>query len=176
MWSPLRASSDRCFPIFSPEGGLDWSPTARVQRGESATARCTSTGDHLACPLLFQACSFALQGWGLIDLPLRASNEGLPRPRVARAQKTIRLHPLLCSASKKGSWPLLSHPSEAARCVSTGDPQAPPSPLFLPIHPPHCIHHRRYCRGENCGQSLCKPRDCGYNDLYGIDEIYLLAG
>jgi hypothetical protein len=41
------------------------------------------------------------QGWGLIDLPLRASNEGLPRTRVARAQKIIRLHPLLCSASKK---------------------------------------------------------------------------
>ena len=36
-----------------------------------------------------------LQGWGLIDLPLRASNEGLLRPRVARAQKIIRLHPLL---------------------------------------------------------------------------------
>jgi len=34
------------------EGGLDWSPTARVQRGESATARCASTGDHLVCPLL----------------------------------------------------------------------------------------------------------------------------
>ena len=78
-----------------------------------------------------QACSFSLQGWGLIDLPLRAtfspahplarrdvpltrralsyralllpysleggldglplrvSNEGLLRPRVARAQETI---------------------------------------------------------------------------------------
>src|SRR5882672_1003171 len=35
------------------------------------------------------------QGWGLIDLPLRASNEGSLRPRVARAQKIIRLHPLL---------------------------------------------------------------------------------
>jgi len=34
------------------------------------------------------------QGWGLIDLPLRASNEGSPRPRVARAQKINRLHPL----------------------------------------------------------------------------------
>ena len=29
-----------------------------------------------------------------------------PRPRVARAQKNIRLHPFLCSASKKGTWPL----------------------------------------------------------------------
>ena len=25
-------------------------------------------------------------------------------------RKIIRLHPLLCSASKKGTWPLLSHP------------------------------------------------------------------
>ncbi len=41
------------------------------------------------------------QGWGLIDLPLRASNEGLLRPRVARAQKIIRLHSLLCSASRR---------------------------------------------------------------------------
>ena len=29
-----------------------------------------------------------------MDLLLRASNEGLLRPRVARAQKIIRLHPL----------------------------------------------------------------------------------
>jgi hypothetical protein len=33
-------------------GGLDWSPTARIQRGSSETARCTSTGDHLVCPLI----------------------------------------------------------------------------------------------------------------------------
>src|SRR4026207_811114 len=45
------------------------------------------------------------QGWGLIDLPLRASNEGSPRPRVARAQKFISLHPLPCSASKRTTRP-----------------------------------------------------------------------
>ncbi len=44
------------------------------------------------------------KGWGLIDLPLRASNEGLLRPRVARAQKIIRLHPLLCSGSTGPTW------------------------------------------------------------------------
>jgi len=42
----------------------------------------------------------------LVDSRVRASNEGSPRPRVARAQKIIRLHPLLCSAIKKGTWPL----------------------------------------------------------------------
>jgi hypothetical protein len=52
--------------------------------------------------------TYSLRGWGLIDLPLRASNEGLLRPRVARAQKIISLHPLFCSASKKGTWPLPS--------------------------------------------------------------------
>ena len=44
-----------------------------------------------------QARSLFSQGWGLIDLPLRASYEGLLRPRVARAQEINSLHSLLCS-------------------------------------------------------------------------------
>jgi hypothetical protein len=59
----------------------------------------TARIERYVCSL--QACLFSLQGWRLTDLPLRASNEGSPRPRVARAQKIIRLHPILCSASKK---------------------------------------------------------------------------
>ncbi len=51
-----------------------------------------------------KTATVSLQGWGLIDLPLRASNEGSPRPRVARAQKIIRLHPLLCSGSTEPAW------------------------------------------------------------------------
>jgi hypothetical protein len=62
---------------------------------------------HRTTYMLPPSSLFISQGWGLIDLPLRASNEGLLRPRVARAQKIIRLHPVLCSASKKGTWPLL---------------------------------------------------------------------
>jgi hypothetical protein len=50
-------------------------------------------------PSSFQACSFISQGWGLIDLPLRASNEALLRARFAREQKIISLHPLLCSVN-----------------------------------------------------------------------------
>jgi hypothetical protein len=84
----------------------------------------TARIERYTCSL--QACSFFLQGWGLIDLLLRASNEGLLRPRVARAQKIIRLHPLLYSASKEGTWPLPAHPSEAARCASTGIVPATP--------------------------------------------------
>src|SRR4029077_10180780 len=74
------------------------------------------------------------QEWGLIDLPLRASNEGSPRPRVARAQETLSPSPRFTpfthieewprlpftarierahsdrarTASKKGTWPLLT--------------------------------------------------------------------
>jgi len=54
--------------------------------------------------MILQACSFSPRGWGLIDLPLRASNEGLPRPHVARAQKIIRLHPFFYSGSTRQTW------------------------------------------------------------------------
>ncbi len=39
-------------PRLIGRGRARWTPTARVQRGSSETARCTSTGDHLGCPLL----------------------------------------------------------------------------------------------------------------------------
>ena len=53
-----RSASKENMPALSPsssflqEGGLHWSPTARVQRGESATARCASTGDQSGLPPL----------------------------------------------------------------------------------------------------------------------------
>jgi hypothetical protein len=46
---PARSSIARLErpPLFYllPRGRARWSPTARVQRGSSQTARCTSTGD-----------------------------------------------------------------------------------------------------------------------------------
>ena len=78
MWSPLRASSDHSPSSFSLEGGLDWSPTARSFFTRPPT-----------------------------DTPRRAINpgEGLPRPRVARAQETIKLHLSLFQTPTKGSGP-----------------------------------------------------------------------
>ena len=73
-------------------------------------------------PLPFQACSFSLQGWGLTDLPLRASNEGLLRPRVARAQKINRppSPPLLREQGISMSViPPLSHREDGAGLPST---------------------------------------------------------
>lgn len=47
-----------------------------------------------------QAGSLALQGWGLMDLPLSVSNEALLRARVPRAQKIISPPSPPCSGSK----------------------------------------------------------------------------
>ena len=60
------------------------------------------------------------QGWGLIDLPLRASNEGSPRPRVARAQKIIRLHPLLPSPLPKYSLWVYHEPEHQGTLILMG--------------------------------------------------------
>ena len=88
--TPRRASGPGeglLIPPTSPEGVGRLFFTARIER----------------CSCSFQACSFSLQGWGLIDLPLRASNEGSPRPRVARAQKIIRLHPIINAVERRAA-------------------------------------------------------------------------
>ena len=77
--------------------------------------------------------TFSLEG-GLDGLPLRVSNEGLLRPRVARPHPHSLHLPLgerprlpfnarieraqfhrARSASKKRTWPLFPHPSELTR-------------------------------------------------------------
>jgi hypothetical protein len=59
---------------------------------ELVDLRMLATNEITNVPSELARC---LSGWGLNDLSLRASNEGLLRPRVARAQKIIRLHPSL---------------------------------------------------------------------------------
>ena len=78
-------------------------------------------------------------GMGLIDLPLRASNQSLPvlatypimeRPRLPFAARIERAHSYRGrSASKEGTWPLPPHSSEAARGASKGIVSATP-PIF----------------------------------------------
>ncbi len=105
--------------VLSLGMGADGSSTARVQRGPSEAARCASTEDHqapspplfceqeghLAAPYsLLPALPFLSSEGGLFGLPLRASNEGLLRPRVARAQETNRL-PSFLSIRRTSSPP-----------------------------------------------------------------------
>jgi hypothetical protein len=113
----------------------------------------------------FQARSLSLKGWGLIDLPLRATfSPAHPLARrdvpVARARASCFLFCIIKPSLPRESpdcpslrasdehrfivrvlrarrmvWRLPSHPSQAARCASTGDHQAP-SPLTPPLLPP----------------------------------------
>ena len=66
--------------------------TARIERPPLHRGGSASKKDGLAALFSsFQACSFTSPEGGLIGLQLRASNEGLPRPRVARAKETNSL-------------------------------------------------------------------------------------
>jgi hypothetical protein len=147
-WQPF--TRDALYPERGPSNSL------YLPLGEWPRLPSTARIERYTCSL--QACSFSLQGWGLIDLLLRASNEGLQRPRVARAQKIIRLHPLLCSASKEGTWPLPPHPSEAARCASTGIVPATP-PLFQ--HPARQGCQLAQVRARRAGGARSSPAPCG---------------
>ena len=66
---PLRVSTSSLLPL---EGSL-------------VDPRLHASNEHI---LIVRAPTFYLEG-GLDGLPLRVSNEGLLRPRVARAQETV---------------------------------------------------------------------------------------
>ena len=83
-----------------PGRGPPNSPYLFLEGVAEAALYCAHRAITTNCP--FQARSLSLQGWGLIDLPLRASNEHLPGVRVARAQEIIRLHPSHASSAPTG--------------------------------------------------------------------------
>ena len=94
-------------------------------------AFCEQEG-HLAAPFLPPSLLVSLQGWGLIDLPLRASNEGLLRPRVARAQKIIRIPYAL-------SPPFLRVPPRIPRRNSSPRIRRSFPPFSEPLNFPHIL-------------------------------------
>jgi hypothetical protein len=100
--------------VFSPRGGLDYFPTAHVER-----------------PIFMVPPSSLVlsQGWGLIDLLLRASDENILIVRVPRAQKINSLHPLLFSVivSPCPPVPITAFPSflAAASGACAGLPSIP---------------------------------------------------
>ncbi len=101
---PLRPSSEHILIVRAPG--------ARDQHGcHSSPTLCEQEG-HLAAPVpSFQARSFSLQGWGLIDLPLRASQSRGPSraPRV-RASTGRSIGPPIPTP--------LRHPTRPARMES----------------------------------------------------------
>ena len=98
--------SNEAYPILDLAILREWPRlpfTARIERAHSYRARSASkkgtwplpahpsqgarsgsTGPTWVSFPSLQACSFSLQGWGLIDLPLRASNDIYAPPKLAR--------------------------------------------------------------------------------------------
>ena len=104
-WLSLRAT-------FSPAHPLAATSPARPESAKTASsprdAPCPKRGPSNRLHL-------SLREWPRLPFTAR-----IERAQFHRAR----------SASKKGTWPLLPHPSEAARCVSTEDHQAPSPPLL----------------------------------------------
>jgi hypothetical protein len=91
--------------------------------------------ERYTCSL--QAYSFSLRGWGLIDLPLRASNEDLLRPHVARAPFVLNGPSKLARYLLSRGGPAWSPTAHVERpllhrggSVSTGDQPGHPSPCY----------------------------------------------
>ena len=83
------------------EGGLNWSPTARVQRGESPTARCASTGDRSGLPSLI-----------LLDLHLHGQ-DGCDFLKQLRADTRFAAIPVVIFTTS-------DDPADLARCYASG--------------------------------------------------------
>jgi len=75
------------------------SSNARVERAPSQRARSASRRTtRLPFPIPLQACSLPLIGMGAEWSSIARVQRGLLRPRVARAQKIISLHPQASSS------------------------------------------------------------------------------
>jgi hypothetical protein len=86
-----RCTRDNSSPASSEAAGVV--SIARIERPPLYRGGSASTETTPAVSPPPPSSLVLSQGWGLINLPLRASNEGLRRPRVARAQKIIGPHP-----------------------------------------------------------------------------------
>jgi hypothetical protein len=82
MFCQLLVSIEPYF--LSPHSIVALSQRARVQRGESSTARCASTEDFRVFPLP-AALAYPFKG-SLVDPLVRASNEHILIVRVPRAR------------------------------------------------------------------------------------------
>jgi len=81
-----------------------------------------------------QARSLSLQGWGLIDLPLRASNEGSPRPPLREHIKSSGSIPSSALRARRAPGRTVLHCANKFRRLLLSIPLEGPSGR-LPLRP-----------------------------------------
>ena len=122
------------------EGAARLSFIGRIGRAPFHRARTASKKDGLASPFPPPSSPTSLHEGGLVDPRLRASNEGSPRPRVARAQEINSLHSLLCSNHLLGEWPRLPFTARIERPpLHRGGSASKKGTWPLPFPPPSLL-------------------------------------
>ena len=111
------------------------------------------SSDGYRCSL--QACSLLLQGWGLRDLPLRASNEGSLRPRVARVQETF-----------ESFLSQLHSPNEQFLILLVSHRRSGPAALYC-AHRTSTVLSCAFCEQEGTCHSFFIPPSCSRLSLEG---------
>ena len=146
---PLKETkgvTDRNILLFQGQQGL--SQRARVQRGESATARCASTGNRQgSLPFSFFYSSFpVLEGVARWSLTARVERAPLHRARSA-SKKGCRAAPSrpcipICTVKLYGvaaSWQVSGRPVPRRR---SGESSGPSWPDRCRMRSPLPSHHR----------------------------------
>ncbi len=140
----MGTSERQWFARVTATSPVERSPSYFLSLSLGEWPRLPSTARIKRYTCSLQACSLCFYGWGLIDLPLRASNEGLLRPRVARAQKDLQApsSPLFCEQEGHLAAPcpaggLFQHPVRdcSSECACGGQSTEPcteaPPPFLL---------------------------------------------
>jgi hypothetical protein len=119
----LTARIERPLPFnLLLRGRARWSPTARVQQGSSETARCTSTGDYLACSLILLPSLLIFLSRNGTCVGPTAAVERAHSDRARSGSKgsaRVSFHPFLRAGRAPGHSVLPSHLRESARLSFT---------------------------------------------------------
>jgi len=138
MLAPIRIDdillADFSSPLFTRIQRGGWCGLHCAHRATTASSwGLCEHRDHTSCLATLLPSLLASPSWNGTRVGPTAAVERAHSDRARSGSKgsaRVSFHPLhrARSASKKGTWPVPPHPSEAARCASTEDHQAPSLP------------------------------------------------
>ncbi len=106
VWSGMKRGKDLCYQLYAIRSYLPRDTASQLSKHSlKMLKQFVQQGRSERSNKNFQACSFTLPRMARMSPPLRASNEALPRARVARAQGTHRGIPLFSASCGYSSEP-----------------------------------------------------------------------